>query len=105
MPLINLCNPSISHPKQLYIQTNILGMSNLTTKNLRDVWNIRDLINHSMHRNIHNRFAIVHMHWKWYYHRMYVGCIHTSTYTMLEHVSRSNRFFFHSQFLRGPQLD
>jgi hypothetical protein len=78
-------------------------------KCLGDVWNVRILTNHnkSTYNQLINANMKIHMNIKWCYHRMYVNCTHASTHMlfMLEHVNHSNHFFFHSQFLGGPQLN
>ena len=92
----------------MVVTVNACVFSYVCFECLGDVWNVRVLTNHNMHKSTYNQFVIAnmenYMQRKWYYHRKYVSCMHTSTHMLirLEHV---NHFFFHSEFLGGPQLN
>ena len=113
--LINLYHPSINyslshntdarfirHHNHVVIKVNTCVYNYACFKNLGDVCNVRNLINHNIYTSIYNQFVNTNMHAKWYYHKMSVCNIHI---IMLKYVSHSNHFFFHSQFLGGPQLN
>ena len=103
---INDC--SLRSNNSVVVTVDAYVFSCVCFKCLGDVWNVRILTKHNMHKITYNQFVIINMkncmHAKWYYHRTYVNCMHLSTHMLfrLEHV---NRFFFHSQFQGGPQLN
>jgi hypothetical protein len=105
--ILNEC--SIRNNESVGIMEDTCVFNYACLKCLGDVWNVRILTNHnkSTYNQLINANMKMHMNIKWCYHRMYVSCTHTSTHMlfMLEHVSHSNHFFFHSQFLGGPQLN
>lgn len=102
--IINEC--SIRNNGSVVVTVDACAFSYTCLKCLGDVWNVRVVTNHNLYKSTYNQFVNtnmkIHMNRKRCYHRMNASCTHTSTHMMLEH---ANHFFFHSQFLGGPQLN
>ena len=100
--IINEC--SIRKNETMILMVDACAFSYTSLKCLEDVWNVRDVTNHNIHKSIYNQFVNANMkiHLELCNHMMNGICTYTRIRMMLEH---TNHFFFHSQFLEGPQLN